>query len=793
MNFAKARAFLLLCFAGAADHRRLHHREPLLAARPQDVRRRDHPPGHRLQQRGQARPDLQQRLRLLPVVGDLGHGLGPRRGRDRRRLRPGPRAQPRVLAARAHGDPLHPLHGQRVALVRPLAAAAVPGARRAGRDRRRSSSSTRSPVAGPAPATPGSAWRRCCCSARPSSTRSTPTACSAGPTRARRCATGWCEHLTPDTKIAYEPVIPDAYYRQAGFLAPAPNDGNRWNIFFADETPQSTLTAATDTSPASEAARQFADRLGVSLLPNELPDSVLPNRRTQDPGVVGGEGYTRDLSPALLDVYRANGVCYVVSGSIQAQRALVDPSHVPQAARLLPRAAPPGQARLRREPLPPGQVGEVQLRLELRLLPARVRAPRAADDGLEVEPLRLSRHLRRQLPSSPVSAGHRYRPPAPRRERSSSQSVVAGHVSPNPLVGAVVVKDGDVVGEGWHAVLGGPHAEVAAIADAGDTDLKGATLYVSLEPCCHDGRTPPCTDAIARAGIGRVVVASDDPTEKASGRGPGDPARRRHRRRGGRGRARRPRAPAQPGLPQARAHGAPVGAVQVGHDPRRQGRHRDRRLQVDLLGRQPRARPPLARRAATRSPSASAPRCATTPSSPRASPTPPRQPRRIIFDTTARLPVTSNLVRMAPEVPLTVVVSRAARRTAVSTLETAGADVVVATGANEPDRVASALTAARRLRDHLDPARGRPAPGRRLLRRRRGRRGPPVPRAHRARRPHRPRPARGRGHRDDRRGHARAHAGLRAQRRRPAGLSPPARMVNPCSPGSCRTGATSRP
>lgn len=152
------------------------------------------------------------------------------------------------------------------------------------------------------------------------------------------------EHLTPDTKIAYEPVIPDAYYRQAGFLAPAPNDGNRWNIFFADETPQSTLTAATDTSPASEAARQFADRLGVSLLPNELPDSVLPNRRTQDPGVVGGEGYTRDLSPALLDVYRANGVCYVVSGSIQAQRALVDPRHVPQAAayyRALRRQAKP--------------------------------------------------------------------------------------------------------------------------------------------------------------------------------------------------------------------------------------------------------------------------------------------------------------------------------------------------------------------------------------------------------------------------------------------------------------------
>jgi diaminohydroxyphosphoribosylaminopyrimidine deaminase / 5-amino-6-(5-phosphoribosylamino)uracil reductase len=96
-----------------------------------------------------------------------------------------------------------------------------------------------------------------------------------------------------------------------------------------------------------------------------------------------------------------------------------------------------------------------------------------------------------------------------------------GRVSPNPLVGAVVVKDGEVVGEGWHENLGGPHAEVVAFADAGDADLTGATLYVSLEPCCHEGRTPPCTTAIADAGIGRVVVASDDPTEKASGRGLG--------------------------------------------------------------------------------------------------------------------------------------------------------------------------------------------------------------------------------------------------------------------------------
>ncbi len=98
-----------------------------------------------------------------------------------------------------------------------------------------------------------------------------------------------------------------------------------------------------------------------------------------------------------------------------------------------------------------------------------------------------------------------------------------GHVSPNPLVGAVIARGGDVIGEGWHAELGGDHAEVAAIADAGSRgeDLSGATMFVTLEPCAHQGRTPPCTDAILATGIARVVIASEDPSEKASGRGPG--------------------------------------------------------------------------------------------------------------------------------------------------------------------------------------------------------------------------------------------------------------------------------
>ena len=98
-----------------------------------------------------------------------------------------------------------------------------------------------------------------------------------------------------------------------------------------------------------------------------------------------------------------------------------------------------------------------------------------------------------------------------------------GRVSPNPLVGAVLVRDGDVIGEGWHAELGGLHAERAALADCRERgeDPRGATMYVTLEPCAHQGRQPPCTEAILEAGIARVVIASDDPSEKASGRGPG--------------------------------------------------------------------------------------------------------------------------------------------------------------------------------------------------------------------------------------------------------------------------------
>ena len=91
-------------------------------------------------------------------------------------------------------------------------------------------------------------------------------------------------------------------------------------------------------------------------------------------------------------------------------------------------------------------------------------------------------------------------------------------VDPNPRVGCVLVNGDAIVAEGWHQRAGGPHAEIAALNAAG-ASARGATAYVTLEPCCHQGRTPPCTDALIAAGISRVVFASDDPNPDVSGGG----------------------------------------------------------------------------------------------------------------------------------------------------------------------------------------------------------------------------------------------------------------------------------
>jgi diaminohydroxyphosphoribosylaminopyrimidine deaminase/5-amino-6-(5-phosphoribosylamino)uracil reductase len=114
--------------------------------------------------------------------------------------------------------------------------------------------------------------------------------------------------------------------------------------------------------------------------------------------------------------------------------------------------------------------------------------------------------------------------PADSRERAFMRRALTlarkglGRSSPNPAVGAVVVKDGRIVGRGYHALAGTPHAEVHALRQAGEL-ARGASIYVTLEPCNHQGRTPPCTGAILQAGIRRVVYGASDPNPKAQGGG----------------------------------------------------------------------------------------------------------------------------------------------------------------------------------------------------------------------------------------------------------------------------------
>ena len=94
----------------------------------------------------------------------------------------------------------------------------------------------------------------------------------------------------------------------------------------------------------------------------------------------------------------------------------------------------------------------------------------------------------------------------------------AGAVNPNPMVGAVVVKNEEVIGKGYHKFFGGPHAEVYALEEAGE-DAHGATIYVTLEPCSHYGKTPPCAKKIIDMGIKKCFIGSSDPNPKVAGKG----------------------------------------------------------------------------------------------------------------------------------------------------------------------------------------------------------------------------------------------------------------------------------
>jgi diaminohydroxyphosphoribosylaminopyrimidine deaminase/5-amino-6-(5-phosphoribosylamino)uracil reductase len=267
-----------------------------------------------------------------------------------------------------------------------------------------------------------------------------------------------------------------------------------------------------------------------------------------------------------------------------------------------------------------------------------------------------------------------------------------GAVSPNPLVGAVIVRDGETIGEGHHARLGELHAERAALEDCRrrGADPAGATLYLSLEPCAHSGRQPPCTEAILEAGLARVVYASDDPSEKASGRGPG-------MLRDG-------------GVEVEQAVGEAAGGARLLNQPFRKHSRTGRplvtlKMAVSLDG-----------FVATRSgdskwisgePSrelvhrwrADADAVAVGIGSALADdplltardPGADRQPARVVFDSDARLPLDSQLVRTVEQAPLVVVIGPGADGERALGLERAGVELLVAAGRDPADCVGAAL------------------------------------------------------------------------------------------------------
>jgi diaminohydroxyphosphoribosylaminopyrimidine deaminase / 5-amino-6-(5-phosphoribosylamino)uracil reductase len=279
-----------------------------------------------------------------------------------------------------------------------------------------------------------------------------------------------------------------------------------------------------------------------------------------------------------------------------------------------------------------------------------------------------------------------------------------GQVSPNPLVGAVVVRDGNVIGEGFHAALGGLHAERAALADcrARGEDPAGATMYVTLEPCAHQGRQPPCVEALLEAGVARVVIASEDPSEKASGRGPGILR--------------------DGGIEIAFAAGAEAAAARLLNQPFR--KHSRTGLPLVTLklaisldgqtatapgdspwisGEQSRALVHRWRGEADAIAAGIGTVLADDPlltargrhsfrtTGEKATTSEPRQPLRVVFDSGARLPLDSRMLASLDQAPVLAVISPEADQGRAVALQGAGAEVLVAAGATYADRVATAL------------------------------------------------------------------------------------------------------
>lgn len=266
-----------------------------------------------------------------------------------------------------------------------------------------------------------------------------------------------------------------------------------------------------------------------------------------------------------------------------------------------------------------------------------------------------------------------------------------GKVSPNPLVGAVIVRGEEVIGEGFHAELGGLHAERAALEDcrARGQNPAGATMFVTLEPCAHQGRQPPCVEAILEAGIARVVIASEDPTERASGRGPGILR--------------------DGGVEVAFAAGAEAGAARLLNQPFRKHARTGvplvtLKMAMSLDG-QTSTAPGDSRwisgemsRAMVHRWRADSDAIAVgigtvfaddpflTARQPSA-----RQPLRVVFDSHARLPLDSRLLATLEQSPVLVVTAPSADPARVRALEVAGAEILLAGGSTRPQRIEAAL------------------------------------------------------------------------------------------------------
>ena len=267
-----------------------------------------------------------------------------------------------------------------------------------------------------------------------------------------------------------------------------------------------------------------------------------------------------------------------------------------------------------------------------------------------------------------------------------------GHVEPNPLVGAVVSREGTIVGTGWHERFGGSHAEIAALAATPADAARGATLFVTLEPCCHHGKTPPCTAAIIAAGIQRVVIAATDPFPAVNG--------------GGIAALRAAGIAVETGLCEQEAlrltapfrklvtqkkpwviakwamsldgrMAAPAGADRWLSSAESRAIVHDLRARVDAIvvgiGTAEADDPLLTARPAE------------------ASGLPTRPLLRVVLDSTARLPLTSRLVQTAREQPLLVAVGPDAPVARLRELETAGCEVWIGRAGDSGKRLAELL------------------------------------------------------------------------------------------------------